>query len=213
MNNLSKQLEIILKASDEYAGQIFSEDHVAQFVRYYELVLKWNPILHLTTITEPDEFAKRHLLEAVFLHKYINPDVEGCWDLGTGLGIPGVVISLMRPAISVLLNETNRKKIIFLEEVAYRLSLSNVSFSNQPMQQLEMPNSDTVVTVRAIDGMRSLLPQILKMSRTSRQVLLLGTLETETSVRLHLSDEQGLTSHLLPGYEDSYLIEISPLAA
>jgi 16S rRNA (guanine(527)-N(7))-methyltransferase RsmG len=212
MNNLSKQLEMILKASDEYAGQIFSEEHVAQFVRYYELVLKWNPILHLTTITEPGEFARRHLLEAVFLNSHINQGVKSCWDLGTGLGIPGVVISLMRPAISVLLNETNRKKIIFLEEVAYRLSLPNVSFSNQPMQQLEMPNSDTVVTVRAIDGMRSLLPQILKMSRTSRQVLLLGTLETEASVRLHLSDEQVLTSYLLPGYDDSHLIEISPLA-
>jgi 16S rRNA (guanine(527)-N(7))-methyltransferase RsmG len=213
MNTLSKQLELILKASDAYAGQTFSEEQVGQFVRYFELVRKWNPILHLTTITEPDEFAKRHLLEAVFLEKYLAQGINQCWDLGTGLGIPGVVVSLMRPTLAVLLNETNRKKIIFLEEVAYWLSLKNVAFSNQPMQKLEMPDRDTSVTVRAIDGMRSLLPQILKMSQTARLVLLLGTLETEAAVRLHLSDQQSLSSHLLSGYNDSYLIEIAPLVA
>src|SRR6185369_4459750 len=92
--------------------------------RYYKLVLKWNDRLHLTTITAPDAFVRRHLDEAIFVEKRILPIVDEFWDIGSGVGIPGIPVAVRRPDMEVRLVEANRRKALFLEEVVAELQLA-----------------------------------------------------------------------------------------
>ena len=59
MSSQRSQLIHCLQASKNLAGRTFSDEKLAVLASYYELVLKWNLRLPLTTITEPAEFAER----------------------------------------------------------------------------------------------------------------------------------------------------------
>jgi 16S rRNA (guanine(527)-N(7))-methyltransferase RsmG len=201
----TEKLKTILTTSESLAGQTFSADEIAQFARYYELTLKWNAKIPLTTITEPDEFARRHILEAAFLRQHLSAKIQEVWDLGTGLGIPGLVIAILYPFLRIKLVEGNRKKCIFLEEAAFRLGLASVKVVNQRIENLDPPDETVCLTGRAIDGM---MPRIVKLGVTAGQVLILGTIETEAVVRLHLGDDRKLTRYGLPKRETSCLLSI-----
>lgn len=204
----TEQLIAHLQTSESFAGQFFSADEIAQFARYYELTLKWNAKIPLTTITEPDEFAERHILEAAFLRQHLSGAVQEVWDLGTGLGIPGFVLAILCPFLRIKLVEANRKKCIFLEEATFQLGLASVKVENQRIENLEAPDQTVCLTGRAIDGMNSLMPRIVKLGATAGQTLILGTIETEAVVRLHLGDDRELTRFALPNRETSCLLSI-----
>src|SRR5262245_63795250 len=104
----------------------FSEAEADLLSKYYELVLKWNKRLHLTTLTQPQEFFERHILESAFSESLILPSVNQVWDLGSGLVIPGLVIAISRSDLVVRLVEVNRNKALFLKEVTPHLNMKNV---------------------------------------------------------------------------------------
>src|SRR5262245_31207941 len=79
--------------SGELQGKSFSEPEIDLLANYYELVLKWNNRLHLTTLIRPQEFFNRHILESSFAESLILPSVNQFWDIGSGLGVPGMIIS------------------------------------------------------------------------------------------------------------------------
>jgi len=57
------------------------------FNRYYALVLKWNGLLHLTTLVAPKDFMERHIVEGLIIHGLIDRRVSTLWDLGSGVGV------------------------------------------------------------------------------------------------------------------------------
>ncbi|MCI0665770.1 MAG: class I SAM-dependent methyltransferase, partial [Acidobacteria bacterium] len=116
----------LLRNSGRWDGQGFSEAEIDLLSKYYDLVLKWNKRLHLTTLTQPREFFERHILESAFSESLILPSVNQVWDLGSGLGVPGMVIAILRPDLDVRLVEASRNKALFLEEVDVSLNLKNL---------------------------------------------------------------------------------------
>ncbi|MBI1759959.1 MAG: 16S rRNA (guanine(527)-N(7))-methyltransferase RsmG [Acidobacteria bacterium] len=167
-------LKELLLTRTELAGQPLSAQAVEQIVQYYALVLKWNPQLHLTTITEPAEFFQRHIFEAFFLAQYLDRKVAEVWDIGSGLGIPGVPLAIVRPDLRVRLVEANRKKAVFLREVAERLGLSSLTVVNSRFETLAGLPQDAALAIRALEKLETLLPEILKLGRDGWQMLFLG---------------------------------------
>src|SRR5437868_12647832 len=106
-------LRDLLTASNDFAGRSLSAEQIEQLVKYYALVLKWNRALNLTTITRPEEFNQRHLHESFIVANYLSPAIREAWDLGSGLGVPGVPLAVCEPALLVKLMEANHKKAIF----------------------------------------------------------------------------------------------------
>ncbi len=172
--NKIEQFRSILMASAESAGHLFSPLKIEQLVQYYQLVLKWNPQLHLTTITEPEDFWQRHIFEAVFVAEHLLPEVLEVWDLGSGLGVPGVPLAIIRPDLRVNLVESNRRKAIFLAEVVFQLALKNSSVLNQRFESLGVLPGNAAVTARAVEKFQALLPFFLHLGATCLQVLLIG---------------------------------------
>lgn len=206
MNNTA-QLKTLLLASGETTGQFLSAHEVEQLVRYYELVLKWNPQLHLTTIIEPAEFFRRHIFEAVFLTRRIAPEITEVWDLGAGLGIPGVPLSILRPDLRVTLVEANRRKAVFLDEVAYRLGCQNLAVIRQRFEALPELPKFAAISARAVEKMEALLPKIIEFGKSCHQILLLsGEGLLEPVGRLAAGFETDTC--LIPGSQASFLINL-----
>ncbi len=205
-NPKALQLERILRKSA--GGEGFSESEIHQLSHYYELVLKWNRRIHLTTITEPQEFVGRHILESAFAESHLLDSITMIWDLGTGLGVPGIPLAIFRPEITVNLVDANRAKAIFLEEVVSELNLINLKVVCARIESLGELPEDACLTARAVERMERMLSEMLRIGARCDQMLIFGNQQTKLVVERLLIDDRELKSYLLHGAERRMLIEI-----
>lgn len=169
-----RQFEELLKCNGRSNGEEFSIFELERLTHYYELVLKWNVRLHLTTLTEPSTFFHRHVFESDFAGTFLDPSVEQVWDLGSGLGVPGIPLAILKPYLNVTLVESKRSKVIFLEEVVSSLSLENTSVVEKRFEDLGPLTPNSCLVARAVEQMGNMVAKMVALGGNSRQVILLG---------------------------------------
>jgi len=100
----------------------------ARLLALVGLLHKWNRAYNLTAVRAPEEMVSRHLLDSAA----VLPFVEGptLLDVGSGPGLPGLVLAILRPTLAVTLLDSNGKKVRFQRQAVMELGLSNVT----PMQ-------------------------------------------------------------------------------
>src|SRR4029079_1440638 len=174
------------------------------FERYYKLVLKWNSRLHLTTLTTPDAFVKKHLNEAIFVEKRILPTIDEFWDIGSGVGIPGIPVAVLRPNLEVWLVEANRRKALFLEEVAAELQLKHVRVVNARFETIDAFSPQACLAARAVEKMERVVRDILRKGTGVTQILILG------GAGLVVTAKPGwrLVRHPMPNSTNRWLFEL-----
>jgi|ERR1051326_7346809 16S rRNA (guanine(527)-N(7))-methyltransferase RsmG len=203
------QLQKILSDGGQFYGRRLSETDLQRFSIYFQLVLKWNNHLHLTTIVQPLAFAQYHIFESVFAESHLLPSIHKIWDFGSGLGIPGIPITILRPDLSIILVEANKKKTIFLKEVADALKLANLTILNQRFELMTEVESESCVTVRAIEQMNRLIPKILMIGKHGAQFLFFGSGETESIILRILPPNLKIQSFLIPSSQNRFLISLT----
>lgn len=203
-----EQLKDILHKNRRWDGKRFSEAETQMLSKYYELVLKWNNRLHLTTLTRPWEFFDRHILESAFSESVILPLVNQVWDLGSGLGVPGMVIAILRPDLTVHLVEVRRNKALFLEEMVGELRLNNVKVIESRFEDIKRIHKESCLTVRAIERIEKVIPEIVRLGAESSQILIFGAKDLGEKARGLLSDQHQIESLLIPGSDRRYVINI-----
>lgn len=96
--------------------------------RYVELLLDANQRLNLTRVVEPEAVARLHLLDALAALPVLDElDPRSALDLGSGGGVPGIVLALAQPAVRWTLVDSVRKKVDALRGFVERLGLTNVA--------------------------------------------------------------------------------------
>ena len=146
-------------------SQIYS-----QLALYLELILKWNTRINLTAIRAPQEIVRRHFGESLFAGLHLGP-CSSLLDFGSGAGLPGIPIQLLRPDIPVTLAESRGRKAAFLREVVRALGLPTEVWAGRVES---MPHSpfDTVA-LRAVDEMDAAAAEAAR--RAERRLVILGT--------------------------------------
>src|SRR6188508_2422060 len=90
---------------------------------YLDLLEHWNRAINLTAVRERGDMLRRHLLDSLAMHEYV--DAGPLADLGAGPGLPGIPLAIARPELQVTLVESNGKKARFLREAVRTLQLRN----------------------------------------------------------------------------------------
>lgn len=85
---------------------------------HYQLLVRWNQVLNLTSIDDLAEVVERHYCESVFLALHLPYDSLRIADLGSGAGFPGFPLGVLRPDCLVTLVEVHRRKAVFLREAS-----------------------------------------------------------------------------------------------
>lgn len=117
----SSELDLLLEGSRIVEAPL-DEARAARLLRYLDLVYIWNKASGLTTIPR-DRAVRLHLLDSLAASPLVQ---EGpCLDLGTGAGLPGLVLAIARPELAFVLVESNRRKCSFLMEAVRQVGVAN----------------------------------------------------------------------------------------
>jgi 16S rRNA (guanine527-N7)-methyltransferase len=111
-------------------GLAVGEGRVDALMGYLDLLQKWNKVYNLTAVRDPAEMMTHHLLDSLSvigpLLRQVGERPVRLLDVGSGGGLPGVVIAVVCPQISVTCVDTVAKKAAFIQQVAATLKLPNL---------------------------------------------------------------------------------------
>lgn len=128
---------------------------VEQLDAYRQLLWAWNEQLNLTRHTDLQRFVTRDIYDSIQLAEYLQPDEE-VLDVGSGGGVPGIVLSVLRPDLSVELSESVGKKARALDDMVAKLGLAIPVHHARAEDVLDDFRYHTLC-VRAVSGMSKLL--------------------------------------------------------
>jgi 16S rRNA (guanine527-N7)-methyltransferase len=121
-----KYFEIMKRASDD-VGMELNEEKYNKFIKYMDLVIKWNEKINLTAITEEEEFIKKHFIDCIKVFKSDEiKAAKSIIDVGTGAGFPGIPIAIMDESKEICLLDSLNKRVKVLDIVINELGLNNV---------------------------------------------------------------------------------------
>lgn len=118
-----------LRAGAAALGVALSDMQGEQLLAYGTLMLKWNKVYNLTAVRDPAGVMTHHLLDSLAAVAPLQREWAGkgrLLDVGSGGGLPGVVIAIMRPDIEVSCLDAVAKKAAFVQQVAAELELPNL---------------------------------------------------------------------------------------
>ena len=135
------------------------EQAIGRLLAYLGLLSKWGRVYNLTALREPSEMLTHHLLDSLSVVSPLRRHVEGLelkaprlLDVGSGAGLPGVVLAVALPHLQVTCVDTVGKKAAFIQQVAGELRLPNLRAEHARVEQLKAPPFD-VVTSRAFSSL------------------------------------------------------------
>lgn len=105
-----------------------TQKQIDQFNTFYHLLIEYNKIMNLTSITDYDEVIVKHFIDSLSLIRVCNlKDNMRIIDVGTGAGFPGIPIKIAFPNVKILLLDSLNKRVNFLNNVIEELTLDNIS--------------------------------------------------------------------------------------
>ncbi|MES1947602.1 16S rRNA methyltransferase GidB [Salinisphaera sp. C84B14] len=119
----------------------------AQLIAYLRELSTWNATYNLTAVRDPLAMVTRHLLDSLAVLDFVSG--ASVADIGSGPGLPGLVIAITRPRMTITLVESNRKKAAFLRHVRRRLELDNVIVVQERVEAVETDDKFDTVICRA----------------------------------------------------------------
>ncbi len=134
-----------------------------RLVRYVELLAKWNRVWNLTAVRDPIEMIDRHLVDCLTLLPFLGTRADGdsessafdLIDVGSGAGLPGIVLAAARPELRVLSVERTAKKARFQRQAVLQLGLPGVEVRGARVEDVH--ERARIVTSRAFASPRDFL--------------------------------------------------------
>ena len=155
--NVTQAEALLREGLSEFASETqdtINEGQIKKLVDYLALMAKWNPVYNLTAIRQTNEMVSAHLLDSIaiicLIEKWLSEKNNArILDVGTGGGLPGVVLAILRPDWSLTLIDPVHKKTAFLQQVKAQLSLNNLTVVTGKVEDLPSNQRFDLITSRA----------------------------------------------------------------
>ena len=146
-------------------GLELGPDQQKQLLDYVALIQKWNKVYNLTALRDPADMLTHHLLDSLTAVAPLTRHTQGravrLLDVGSGGGLPGVVLAICMPELDVTCVDTVAKKAAFVQQVAASLKLPNLRGLHARVESLTDPYA--VICSRAFAS----LPDFVTWSRSA----------------------------------------------
>jgi len=144
----------LLKEGAAALGVELTEHQHEQLLDYVALLAKWNAVYNLTAIRDPRQMLIQHILDSLSIVPHLPARADATvLDVGSGGGLPGIVLAIVRPDWHVTLNDIVQKKSAFQSQAKAELGLANLSVVTGRVESLrpgvEVPKKFDLIVSRA----------------------------------------------------------------
>ena len=143
---MSINAEAVLRAGLAELHVSLSDAQVQGLLDYQNLIGKWNKVYNLTAVRDPAEMLTHHLLDSLAAVAPLQKHLQGrglsaasLLDVGSGAGLPGVVLAICCPGLAVTCVDTVGKKAAFIKHVALALGLPNLTGLHARVETITQP--------------------------------------------------------------------------
>ena len=162
---MSVNLEAGLRSGVQALGLVLTDAQIQHLLDYAALIQKWNKVYNLTALRDPADMLTHHLLDSLTAIAPLRRHAQGqpikVLDVGSGGGLPGVVLAICMPELNVSCVDTVAKKAAFVQQVAVSLKLPNLRGLHARVESLTDPYQ--VICSRAFAS----LPDFVTWSRSA----------------------------------------------
>jgi 16S rRNA (guanine527-N7)-methyltransferase len=162
---MSVDLEAGLRSGAQALGLSLADAPIQQLLAYVALIQKWNKVYNLTALRDPADMLTHHLLDSLTAVAPLTRHTQGqpirVLDVGSGGGLPGVVLAICMPELNVTCVDAVAKKAAFVQQVAVSLRLPNLRGVHARVESLADPYP--VICSRAFAA----LPDFVTWSRSA----------------------------------------------
>lgn len=128
-----------------------SDAQIGLWSDYLQLLSRWNRVYNLTSITALDEMRSVHLYDSLSAASFIT--ARHIADIGSGGGLPGIVLAVLFPEKSFTLVDTNSKKTRFLRQAVIELDLDNVEVAHSRVEDMTVDERFGQIISRAFTSL------------------------------------------------------------
>ncbi|MHA7820615.1 MAG: 16S rRNA (guanine(527)-N(7))-methyltransferase RsmG [Erythrobacter sp.] len=171
------QLIVGEKAARDYALGAGSHEAGGRLERYVSMLIEENQQQNLISKPSEAQIWERHIADSAQLLEHVPRETyagraPGPWlDLGTGPGLPGLVIAILQPEISMMLVESRARRVDFLERCVSDLDLANCTVIGERLEKVT-PFESWVISARAFAPLEKLLRLSAPFSTNATRYLL-----------------------------------------
>ena len=172
-----------------------NKEALTKLSEYLLLIKKWNKTRNLVSRKLTDHDLESHIIDCIALNELISEN--NILDVGTGAGLPGVVIALLNPTKKVKLLDSNSKKISFLNHVKTKLTMKNVTIEHNRLEKCDL-SQEKLIVCRAFTSPVELINMVRKKLPKKSTILMMISKDQETSI-------QGFKTEYIPSSAEEIL--------
>ena len=122
---------------------------VSQLCKYLEQLMRWNKVYNLTAVRNMDDMLVQHMFDCLAIIKSLQEQFDKpiqVLDVGSGAGLPALVIAVLKPEWQVTAVDAVQKKIAFIQQQVAALGVSNLTAKHTRVESLHSPDYDLIVS-------------------------------------------------------------------
>lgn len=136
-------------------GVALPENAESQMLAYLELLLRWNRAHNLTRIVEWEDMVRLHLLDSLTVLPFLR--AGNVLDIGTGAGLPGLILAIAEPERQFVLLDAAQKRTLFCRHAAATLGLNNVEVVHARTDEYQPDEPIETIVCRALATLKDLV--------------------------------------------------------
>ena len=165
----------------------YESSMLEQTDRFYEMLIEKNRVMNLTAITNHDDFVTKHILDSLLIFSEISLSNEKIVDIGTGAGFPGIPLKIFFPDIDLVLIDSLKKRLVFLDDVISELNFSKIKTCHGRAEDLahesELRETFDLGVSRAVANMSVLSELSLPFIRTDGKFIFYKSYDVEDEMK------------------------------
>jgi 16S rRNA (guanine527-N7)-methyltransferase len=167
INNQSDAIK--LESGLDRLGLVAPPGAVDKLLAYMALLKEWSGTYNLIAPRERDFLLTRHLLDSLSIAPWLQPG--SLLDVGSGAGLPGLPLAIIKPEMEVTLIDSAGKKIRFIRHVGRTLELTNIHPLHQRVEDLDAGTSFANITSRAFASLKEFAEAVRSCADASTRLL------------------------------------------
>lgn len=194
-------------------GLVLNDQQIAQFERYFQLLVEWNEKMNLTAITQREEVYLKHFYDCLMVlwNMPLEDYALQLCDVGAGAGFPSIPLKIAHPELQVTIVDSLQKRLTFIEHLAEELGLEGVSCvhgrAEDVGQNPAYRGQFDLVTARAVASLNVLAEYCLPLVKIGGQFLALKAQKSDQELEEARAAISILGAKLIKVTEDQLPVE------